>query len=83
MQQENALKNTVFFVDGNPVAYSIYTDGTGLRLVPQIYTEAVAAPIITAAYKEGGWQLRPQLHRDLADQVIEDLSLYFPQCALC
>ncbi|RYY96733.1 MAG: hypothetical protein EOO11_12725 [Chitinophagaceae bacterium] len=82
MQQNNALKNTVFFVDGNPVAYSIYTDRTGFRLAPQTEPAHVAAPEIFATFQNGDWQLRPQLHRDLADQVAEDLSLYFPDRAL-
>jgi hypothetical protein len=71
------FRNTVLFVDGTPVGYQIFRWNAGFRLVPDdLLTPSTDAPEIQASYAPTGWQFHPQVHRDLADQVVEDLELY-------
>ncbi|RYY84636.1 MAG: hypothetical protein EOO15_18920 [Chitinophagaceae bacterium] len=70
------LFSTILFVDGMPVGYELVPSGNTVRLMPDSLLAITGAPEIEATHVEAGWTLKPELDRDLADQVLEDLGRF-------
>ena len=71
--------STVLFVDGQPVNYELVHHNDRVRLVPDtLLALCRGVPEIEATRSDRGWHLEPSLHRDLADQVLEDLARLLP-----
>lgn len=72
----STLVSTVLFVDGHPVGYQLISCGNTVRLLPDTLLAINGAPEIEATQVGNDWQLRPELDRNLADQVLEDLARF-------
>ncbi|RYY65973.1 MAG: hypothetical protein EOO12_05550 [Chitinophagaceae bacterium] len=71
--------STVLFVDGQPVSYELVQHKNTVRLVPDsLLALCRSVPEIEATRSGRSWRLEPSLHRDLADQVLEDLARLVP-----
>jgi hypothetical protein len=70
------VRSTVLFVDGIPVGYKIYRNGTGFVLHPaDIPGKETRAPLISATHRLGHWEIENLGDQNLIDQVVEDLDL--------
>ncbi|RYY41366.1 MAG: hypothetical protein EOO08_02190 [Chitinophagaceae bacterium] len=70
------LFSTVLFIDGQPVGYQLISSGNTVRLMPDSLLAITGAPEIEATQVGNGWRLYPELDRNLADQVLEDLERF-------
>jgi hypothetical protein len=72
------LFSTVLFVDGNPVGYKVFEDQDTVQLTPvENPHRHIVAPLLSAVLIEGTWLVQGTESCDLAEQVKEDMELFF------
>ena len=69
------LFTTVLFVDGNPVAYSVFKEKSRVVLRPDALGETIEkCPELIAKKMKYQWKIKGTEDQNLVAQVIEDLT---------